>query len=416
MPFWALIAFTLVLILSPQSYVPAIGHLHLAFLTAAVAVLGYIYGQFMDRQALFPAGKSMVALLMLLIWAVATIPVSLWTGGSVDILFGIYLKAVIVFWLLGSVVNSVSRLWMAGWTLTVAAVPLATSAVAKLMSGGFKAEELSQGLDRISGYASALTSNPNDMALMLNLILPISIALLFISRRPVIRLLLGGIIVLCILAIVATYSRAGFLTLGITLLVYLLVLWKRGHRTVAFGLMGVMIASMPFLPSSYLTRLSTITDVQADATGSAQSRLQDMLAAGKYVLNHPVVGAGIGQDILALNDVRGETWVKVHNVYLEYAVDLGLPGLALFMTLLYLVMRDIYGVMARPAIDPQGEILRWLAQGIGVSLIGFMIGALFYPDAYQFYFYYIAGLAVAAKSIACRSRYGLHTSEQAITS
>ena len=41
-----------------------------------------------------------------------------------------------------------------------------------------------------------------------------------------------------------------------------------------------------------------------------------------------------------------------------------------------------------------------LAEGIQVSLFAFAIAALFHPVAYHFYFYYIAGLALAARA-AC---------------
>ena len=234
---------------------------------------------------------------------------------------------------------------------------------------------------------------------MLNLILPLVFALLFLSRRVGLRILLSGIAVLIVMAVIATYSRSGFVTLGVIGLAYMVVMWRGGRRGLAISIVLVMIASVPFLPPSYLTRLNTIANVQADVTGSAQTRMQDMLAAAKYIGNHPLVGAGIGQDVLALNEVRGVTWTKVHNVYLEYAVDLGLPGLGLFLLLLYWILRNIYQVMNQPATDPEAKRLRTLAEGIGVSLTGFAVAAMFYPDAYEFYFYYMAGLAMAAKAI-----------------
>ena len=46
-------------------------------------------------------------------------------------------------------------------------------------------------------------------------------------------------------------------------------------------------------------------------------------------LNIVVIGAGIGQDILAMNAQRGDDWTQVHNAYLQYAVDLGVPGVVL---------------------------------------------------------------------------------------
>ena len=43
--------------------------------------------------------------------------------------------------------------------------------------------------------------------------------------------------------------------------------------------------------------------------------------------------------------------------------------------------------------------MHFLLEGLAVSIAGFILSAFFYPDAYQFYFYYIAGLTIAAITI-----------------
>ncbi len=403
-PFWALMGFTLVLLLSPQSFVPVLGQLHLAFLCAALAGGTYVLGQFLRRQPVLRFTPEMTLTLCLVAWVLLTLPMSYWPGGSLDYFFDIFLKAVIVFWLLANVVDSTERLRTAAWILSLIAIPLSVSAVRGFFSGGFRSEELSGGMDRIMGYDAALTVNPNDLALMLNLILPLSAALLFITRRPALRYLLASAIGLDVIAIIATFSRAGFLTLGVIGLCYLAVLLRRRRHSLILFLACGALAGAVLLPSAYLDRLGTITNIQADSTGSAQARLGDSLAAVSYVASHPFVGAGINMNILALNEARGATWTKVHDVYLEYAVDLGLPGLLLFLLLLRRVVRGVTRARDATARDPAQAELHALAEGLGISLTGFMVAAFFYPDAYQFYFYYIAGLAVAAATIAPRTR------------
>ena len=123
-------------------------------------------------------------------------------------------------------------------------------------------------------------------------------------------------------------------------------------------------------------------------------------AAGLVVKN-PIVGAGIGQDILVMNDERGiDTWRRVHNAYLQYGVDLGLPGLLLFAWLHLTCYRTARTVERRAAADPSLHELRLLAAGVTVSLVAFGVAAMFHPIAYQFYFFTIAGLAVALKNTA----------------
>lgn len=399
-PFWALMVFTVLLLLSPQSFVPAIGALHLPLLCALLAAGTYLLGRVKRGMPIFGARQELKIAGMLAGWAVITMPLSLWPGGSVTFFFAIFFKALIVFWLLTGVVDTPTRLRKAVWILSLIAVPLSISAVRGFFSGAFKTQELTNGLDRISGYNGSLTGNPNDLALMLNLILPLTIALFLCTRRLPLKLLLAGLVVLDMVAVVATFSRAGFLALGVIGVSYLILLFKRGQKGLAMGVIAAALVSTAFVPSSYYERLSTITDIQADTTNSAQNRLRDNIIAVKYVATHPVVGAGIGMNILALNNARGADWTKVHNVYLEYAVDLGLPGVGIFLFLMYTIVRKLRRASRGIASVPALEEVRTLLQGLGVSLAGFILSAVFYPDAYQFYFYYIAGLAIAATSVA----------------
>ena len=156
------------------------------------------------------------------------------------------------------------------------------------------------------------------------------------------------------------------------------------------------------MPTRDVDRLSTITNIRSDPTGSAQERWGDTQAALEFVSENPVVGAGIGMNALALNELRGALWKKIHNAYLEYAVDLGLPGLALCLIILVGCIRATVLVMRRTAARPEGRDLFLLAEGIQTGLAAFAVAALFHPVAYHFYFYYMAGLALAARA-ACEA-------------
>jgi O-antigen ligase len=99
---------------------------------------------------------------------------------------------------------------------------------------------------------------------------------------------------------------------------------------------------------------------------------------------------------LAVNEIRGATWTLVHNAYLEYAVELGLAGLFLFLMLLVTCLRTVRRVRWRAQARPDLAELSWLAEGISIALVAFAVAAFFHPVAYHFYFYCLAGLAIAA--------------------
>ena len=208
---------------------------------------------------------------------------------------------------------------------------------------------------------------------------------------------------LSIAGVVGTYSRAGFLTLATTVAMLFVVLVRRRSPGAAGVLLLVALAAPVLMPTGYLDRLSTITNIESDRTGSAQGRWQDFIVAAEVIAMNPVIGVGIGNDMIALNAHRGEdTWRSVHNAYLQYGVDLGMPGLMLFAWLHIMCFRSARQVERRASRDPALWHLSYLAAGIQIALAAFFVAAMFHPIAYQFYFFTIAGLAVALKN-TCRT-------------
>jgi O-antigen ligase len=90
----------------------------------------------------------------------------------------------------------------------------------------------------------------------------------------------------------------------------------------------------------------------------------------------------------------------VHNAYLNYAVDLGLPGLALFLMLCVGCLRAARRVERERQAAGVDDVTTRLAGAARISLIAFGLAAFFYPVAYNAYFYYIGGLALAARQAA----------------
>lgn len=400
-PFWWLVALTVVMLLAPQDFVPALAPLRIALLSALGAASAYVFDKLKRGEAVLTIGPETRWCLALVAWAVVTIPFSLWPGGSVNLLTDLYLKSVIVFWLLGSILRSSARLRQIAWVLSLIAIPLALTGVAHFANGDFYPPNHAIE-ERIIGYDAGLVKNPNDLALVLNLILPLTVALMTTEPSGGRRSALAAIACCEAAGVVATFSRSGFITLAAS---GALLLWRIGRRAgsrwIWAGLVVALVA-LPALPGGYMERLSTIADKDADPTGSAQSRWNDQVIAAGYVLDHPVIGAGLGNDVLAMNALRGAKWRQVHDLYLEYAVDLGLPGLALFLVLLRRCLAVVTNVQRRSAGAPGARFLFAIAEGVWISLVAFAIAAFFHPIAYHVYFYYMAGLAVAAQA-TCRA-------------
>src|SRR5204863_4926754 len=134
--------------------------------------------------------------------------------------------------------------------------------------------------------------------------LPMAGALMFCARKHV-RVVAAGALLLSAAAVVVTFSRAGFITLAVTVVLGLVALVRRRTPAAAAAVCAVALVVPFVLPQSYIDRLSTITNISSDRTGSAQGRWEDWKAASEVVAEHPILGVGVGQNILALNEVRG---------------------------------------------------------------------------------------------------------------
>jgi O-antigen ligase len=383
--FWSFWAFTLVLFVAPQNYIPipSPGKLSMGLALASHVGARLLNGSLPWRNS-WPMGLSVA----LLLWAIISVPFSLWPGGSVMIIQDQYIKSLAAFWLLASAIDRAERLYLLLWSLCVMSLPIAYHAVSAY-----------DGSARIGGYTSGMASNPNDLALIANVFVPLAVGLFFGTRRLLPRLMFAGLAALNAAAIVLSFSRAGFLALVCNVLLCAHVFLPLGKRLMALcgavALGAVLLAAMP----TYQERLSTIWNVEEDTTGSGQARSKANINAFQLVAQNPIIGSGIGADVLAMNQFAAE-WVNVHNVYLQFAVDLGILGLALFIWLFVACLRAL--ARARRIIAGT-EHAGWLcpvADGIRISLLVFAVSGAFGPVAYHYYFYYAAGLALAVAHVA----------------
>jgi O-antigen ligase len=386
--FGSLLAFTFVLFVAPQQFIeiPAPGKF-----TAGLAIASHVLVQISRGAPLWRKGRPIALAAALFGWAVMTTPFSLWPGGSAQVLFDQYLKSMAAFWLVGSVVDRPRRLLLLLWALCFMSLPITLTAIGSYAS--------LNGVARIRGYGSAMASNVNELALVGNLLVPVAAGLMAGSTRTVARWILLAIIVLNAGAIVLTFSRSGFLALICNLGLCTKAFVPKGKRAWALVGAGAFAVAVALYVPDYTARLNTIWNVEADSTGSAQERSRGNLNALTLIVRKPLMGNGVGQDVLAMNEFEAK-WVSVHNVYLQHAVDLGVPGLVLFVWLFISCMRCLGEGRRTLASVPSAARLSRAADGVRISLLGFMVSGLFGPLAYHYYFYYPAGLALAVEHVA----------------
>jgi O-antigen ligase len=393
--YWALIAFTLFFLLAPQGFLPILGTLRVALLLGATAIAAHVAHGVLFRRPILKLSTEMIAALGIAVWAAFALPLSYKPEASLAVL-AFFIKTLVVFWLIGHVVNTSDRIRTFMWALTIAAVPLGTTAIYHFVAGQYMPKTAFT-LKRITGYDAPLTANPNDLALLLCIFLPLTIGLLRVHGRRIAQWLLSTVIVIMVMGVVCTFSRGGFMTLLAIALAHVRLLQGSRSRWILATLVVLVLAIAVFSPN-YFDRLSTILDAESDTTGSSQERWADNVLAVGYVFGHPIIGAGIGMSAVALSELRRATFQAVHNVYLEFAMDLGVPGLLLFLWLQYACFRSTRFVRKHAASEPGLHDLSCFAEAVTVSMIAFTVGGFFLPVAYRLYFFYMGGLAMAVRA------------------
>jgi putative inorganic carbon (HCO3(-)) transporter len=394
--FWFLVFFTFIAFVAPQNNYAALQPFYLAKTAGIVALIAFALQRFSRGQSILPTGTEFRLLGAMVGWAVLSLPFSNWVGGSVDVLTDLFAKSLAICFLMAHVLTSVKRFKQMLWFMVLCCL-----CISLVAWDGYRLGIRVEGYRMAGGWAG-LSANPNDFALTINMMLPFAVAYLLLTKNVLHKGVVAAFLVISVSAIVLTYSRTGFLTLAS--IMGLAMLKMAGHGRGFKYILPVGLVIFVFLsqiPQDYGGRLESIVETDKDRLGSASARLAGIHAAWDVVQEHPIFGVGLGMNTLALN-TKGLYWAHVHNVYLQLAAEIGVPGLIFYVLLVAQLLRGLRQIEARFQRDLRHHEIYVLATACEVTLLAYCIAAFFHPVAYNFYFYYIAGFALALKGIAAR--------------
>jgi O-antigen ligase len=129
------------------------------------------------------------------------------------------------------------------------------------------------------------------------------------------------------------------------------------------------------------------TQVDQSAYGSYEERRFLMGKALEGIEHYPILGVGVHNFI-----TYSTKWKEVHNSYLEIAVEGGIPVLILYLMFFARGFKNLKKLRRMRDLDDETVLL---TGALHSSLIGFLVGAFFAPEAYQFFPYF----AVAYTSV-----------------
>jgi hypothetical protein len=339
--------------------------------------------------------------LCLLGYAVATIPLSTWPTESIEFVTG-FVKTVVFVIVLVHCVKSPRHVTTIMWAAVAAAFLLQSAILAG--AGGLNAQSGALGAAEGSRASVTGTYDPNDIAFIMNCVLPLAF-FRALSARGLTRYVAGGVGFLCILITMRTGSRGGFITMVIVGGI-LFVKSRGGVRWLITGL--VVVAMLAFASGEYWDRIGTIWGAKSSAVGSYDAagfeaaRWQTWKKMTILAIDHLPFGSGAGTVMTAEGKSHGEgmKWETAHNAFLEIAVEMGIPGAAIFLTLLYGAIKSCRRLVRAASRRPELNKMTWMAHAVEASLYAYIVGAFALSQAYAPILYLLVGLTACLRRIA----------------
>jgi len=373
MGFFWLSAFFIVYCARPEDWVPGLKYIPCAKVTAILAMWGLFTALGRTKRTFKDVpreGKLLLALIGLMFVGAFFSPI--WKGGAVN--HTIDFAKVWVAWMITfMLITTFDRLRQ---IIQIQAASVAVICAISIIKG--------HNQPRLEGVIGGIYSNPNDLAFAVVLTLPFALAFLVTSKGAGKKVLWVLAMLIMMAAMFLTASRAGFINLLISGAVTLWHFGVKGKRP--WLIWGVVLSGVVLLAlaggklSSRFEALNGDSTTDASAYGSYRDRMYLMRRAVEGIEHYPIFGLGNNNFMTySLN------WHEVHMTYLQIAVEGGIPCMVLYLMFFGCGFKNLKIMRKAKNLDEHTVLF---VGALHSSLIGFVVGACFAPEAYQFFPYF----------------------------
>lgn len=196
-------------------------------------------------------------------------------------------------------------------------------------------------------------------------------------------------------ALVVSESRGAFIGICVCAVFLFFRTKKKLPFVVGAAVLGCLFVLMPSSP------LKRILHPQYGDITSTQAHEMLFYAGIKVFREHPILGVGLGNfkhtmDMMGINAGRGG--YIAHDVYIEYAAEMGILGLLLFLALLVSTYRSLGKVRAE-ARKRKDAFFFAVTSGMQTGLVGFCVASLFLSAEYQKTFWIVIFLSACLPNL-----------------
>ena len=277
-------------------------------------------------------------LLIIVCYAILTIPFVEWPGSVLKNNLVVFIKAVVFYYFTVTFVTSETRLkiflyvFLACQTFRVFE-PLFLH-ITQGYWGSFAYIGDGEVMNRLAGAPHDVI-NPNGLAFIILTIIPFYYYLSSFSWKH--KLLFLTVIPLSIYTLVLTGSRSGLLALFMIMAAIFYKSKKKLLLTCCFYV-GIIVVIANLNPQQ-LDRYISIIDNSTKNAATAAGRISGIENDIKIALRRPIFGHGLGTSLEA-NFVYSGSALVSHNLYAELAQELGFVGLIMYLLFLKSIIKN----------------------------------------------------------------------------
>ena len=258
----------------------------------------------------------------------------------------------------------------------------------------------------------------NDFCMEMNMVLPFAFFAFFSASSKLKKIIYLGLLCLYIMTAMLTLSRGGFLGMAAVGA----FCWAQSSRKVLSAFLVFLVIGFILLaaPDNYWSEIESMGSDKTMQTGTGAERMYTWEVGWDMFLGNPIIGVGQGNFPVAFAEYeagrtfqgRSIAWRAAHSAYLTLLPELGLVGVCIFVSMLYLTRRDLvliwrsYRCSAKEGmeLDRINDLKKafFYANAMQASFIGYLVTSIFISTLYYPSFWIMMGFVVALRNITVR--------------
>ena len=251
---------------------------------------------------------------------------------------------------------------------------------------------------RVYGPPGSFFADNNDMALALNMTIPMLFYLAKNEKNKRLKMAFWFTFASSIVSVVFTYSRGGFLALAIVLA---FLFFKSQHKTIAVMILSVvLIIGAIYIPVQWFERIDTIRSYEEDS--SVRGRINAWKTALNLAKDRPLIGGGFETFIRPVFRIYAPVRSNVHDVHSVYFEVLGEHGFVALGLFILLMLYSLSTAQKLKKTVRDNHDFKWVedySSMFQMSLIAYMVGGLFLGRAYFDLYYHIIAMIIIMQAL-----------------